>query len=69
MNRIIVIARVIETLVVVPVFFLVFERMGDNKVLAFLVLLSFLFAADWLKDRLVKACISRKQNSANQGGG
>jgi hypothetical protein len=67
-NRTMFIARVIETLVVVPVLFVVFERMSDRKVLAFIITLSCLLASDWMRECAVQAIASRKQRRASQRG-
>ena len=61
MDRLMLISRVVETVVLAPILFFVLWTFGDHVILAFVLLLLCLFASGWLRDRLTGYLIKRRQ--------
>ena len=60
MNRLKLTARIVETVILAPVLFLIAMRMGDRIVLGSAAILVCLFAGDWLRTRIVSKLAERR---------
>ena len=65
MNRLQLAARIVETVILAPILFLIATRMGDRIVLGSAAILVCLFLGDWLRNRIVSSLAGRRQRETS----